>query len=87
MTTVLAVTFAWSFVVAAFVLKKLFGCKHKWELVDKTQLPSKIEIMKANWNPSKMTMPELLDVARVKILIVIRCSGCGAAKVIRESND
>ena len=87
MSVMLAVTFAWSFAFAILVLNKLFGCKHKWELVDKTQLPSKIEILKVNWNPNRMEMDELLKVSRVKVLIVIRCSGCGAAKVFRESND
>ena len=78
----------WSFAIALIVLWRLFiRCQHKWELVDKTVLPSKIEILKNNWNPNNMSMNELLKVSKVNVLIVIRCSGCGAAKVIRESNE
>lgn len=81
------VTFAWSFAFACFVLYRLFRCEHAWELVDKTQLPSKIEELRKFWPPSKMSMDELLQVSKVCATIVVRCPRCGHCKIIKMSNE
>ena len=85
--TFLAVTFAWSFALALLILGRLFRCAHKWELVDKTQMPSKIEVLKQNWKPSSMDMDDLVKVSKVTATIVVRCDKCGHCKIIRMSNE
>lgn len=60
-------------------------CEHKWELVDKTQLPSRLEeIHRQGWNLAPMPVNFLIEAAQVKVLLVIRCDKCGAAKIVRE---
>lgn len=85
--TFLAVTFAWSFAFALFVIYRLFRCKHKWELVDKTEIPSKLsEFRKQGWVPGWMDSEFYMGVSTIKVLLCIRCPECGAVKVIREDN-
>jgi hypothetical protein len=86
-STFAVVTFAWSFAVALFVLYKLFHCKHAWELVDKTQLPSKLEEMSKQWKPTSMHEGKLSEMSRIKVLLCIKCPKCGAIKLIREDNS
>ena len=74
-------------ILALALVFRLYRCTHAWELVDKTELPSKIEVLNKNWRPSQMSMQELLKVATVRATIVMRCSRCGAAKIIEMSND
>ena len=84
----LVVTFAWSFALALLILHRLFfRCPHKWELVDKTQLPSKIEELCKHWRPQIMHMDELLKVAKINATVVVRCDKCGHCKIIRMSNE
>ena len=88
MNTMLVVTFAWSFALALFILHRLFRCKHKWELVDKTEVPSQLsELRKHAWVPQQMTPENYRGVSTIKILLCVRCPDCGAIKVIRESNE
>lgn len=84
--TLLGVIVAWSFVLAYFILRRLFRCPHQWELVDKTQLPSKIEELCKHWKPDTMTMKELLEVSKINATIVIRCNKCGECKIMKMSN-
>ena len=87
--TFLVVTFAWSFALALLVLYRLFfRCVHKWELVDKTEIPSKFsEMKKQGWMPQGMFSSDYMSASRIKILLCIRCTACGGVKVIRENND
>lgn len=86
--TFLVVTFAWSFAFALFVLHRFFRCKHKWELVDKTELPSQIsELKKHGWLPEEMTPDSYMGVSTIKVLLCIRCPVCGSVKVLRENNN
>lgn len=88
MNTFLVVTFAWSLVAAATTIWYFFiRCVHAWELVDKTELPSKLEIMRKFWSPKQMYGDELMKAATVCATIVVRCPRCGGCKVIRMSNE
>ena len=88
MNTFLVVTFAWSLVAAAATIWYFFlRCVHAWELVDKTQLPSKIEEIAKYWKPNQMQISQLLEAAKVCATIVVRCPRCGGCKIIRMSNE
>jgi hypothetical protein len=63
-----------------------FRCKHAWELVDKTQLPSKLEEVCKNWRPTTMMTDDLFNAATIKATLVVRCPKCGHCKIIRMSN-
>lgn len=82
MNTILAVTFAWSLAFALFVIWRLFRCRHKWDLVDKTEMGSRLEEASRlgvnvhfmpNWYAEHMTYKQLV--------LVMRCAECGAAKI------
>ena len=73
-------------VLAIALMFRLFRCAHAWEFIDKTKLPSKLEVVKANFNPQQMRETALLDAAKVKATIVVKCNRCGACKIIRMSN-
>lgn len=76
--------------LAVLILPSLyffFRCKHAWELVDKTQLPSKLEEMRKFWPPQTMSHGDLMTGAKVCATLVIRCPRCGACKIIRMSNE
>lgn len=88
MNTFLVVTFAWSLVAAAATIWYFFlRCVHAWELVDKTQLPSKLEEMSKYWKPNTMDALTLSEAAKVCATIVVRCPKCGGCKIIKMSND
>jgi len=75
--------------LSAFVLM-IWGvtrCKHAWELVDKTQLPSKLEMYSKYWKPTTLTGLELSEAAKINATLVIRCSKCGHCKIIHMSNE
>lgn len=63
-----------------------FRCKHAWELVDKTQLPSRLEEMSKFWKPTTMETYRVVEAAEVRATLVIRCPKCGHCKIIRMSN-
>jgi|KBSSwiStaDraftv2_1062776.scaffolds.fasta_scaffold03148_15 hypothetical protein len=88
MNIVLVVTFAWSLVAAAASIWYHFlRCVHAWELVDKTELPSKLEVIRKFWPPKQMGADELMMAAKVCATIVVRCPKCGGCKIIRMSNE
>lgn len=65
----------------------LFRCVHAWEFVDKTELISKLEEAKKNGiNVNYILDWRIQEMSKKKVVIVIRCPKCGAAKVFRESN-
>ena len=66
---------------------KLLRCVHAWELVDKTELPSKFEEMKKQgWIPQELSMSLISILSQKTIIIVIRCPKCGTPKILREKN-
>ena len=60
----------------------MFGCKHKWELLDKTVLPSAYEQMAAI-NPGFKTITktkstqDTISVFQKKAIIICVCKECG----------
>ena len=74
-------------VLIASTLYLFFRCRHAWELVDKTQLPSRIEELCKHWRPDRMSMDELLKVAKICATLVVRCPKCGHCKIIRMTNE
>ncbi len=64
-----------------------FRCKHAWELVDKTQLPSKLEEIRKFWPPEKMASDVMERSAKICATLVVRCPRCGNCKIIRMSNE
>ena len=64
-------------------------CKHDWKLLDKTVIPSKIQVLKSaeGGEIRGMAFPlDLNDMSQQKVIITFTCSKCGKMKVITESN-
>ena len=82
MNTFLAVTFAWSLVLAFFILWKVFRCLHDWEPVVERELPSKAEVLKANGEEIwRWRLPEqLMQIASKTFFAIVSCKKCGAVK-------
>lgn len=79
----------WALVIATILIVRLLrgpSCAHAWQLVDKTELPSRIEVMCKNWKPANMYTSELMDASTVRATVVMRCDRCGAAKIIHMTN-
>ena len=74
-------------ILIASTLWLFFRCKHAWELVDKTQLPSKLEEMRKFWTPSQMQVEQVITASKVCATLVIRCPLCGNCKIIKMSNE
>ena len=80
---------AWALLVATGLLWRLIAgprCAHAWQLVDKSELPSRLEVMCKHWKPNTMTHEELNEMSVVKATLVLRCDRCGAAKIIHMTN-
>ena len=73
-------------ILALALIYRLFRCAHKWELVDKTELPSRIEVMCKSWRPERLNLTNDLEIAKSTTVIVMRCDRCGAAKIIKLHN-
>lgn len=85
----LTAAFACVFALAYFVLGRVFRCPHKWELVDKTELPSRLDnLVKNGFTPVReVPASTMLAMAKVNATVVVRCDRCGKAKIIRMSNE
>lgn len=65
----------------------VFKCKHSWEFVDKTELPSRVEeAVKNSIKLGNFWTSQIQDMLEKKVVIVLRCPKCGKAKILRESN-
>jgi hypothetical protein len=74
-------------IVVMAIIVKAFQCKHAWEFVDKTELPSRIEeARKHSVNLGNFWTAQVQDMLERKVIIVLRCPKCGNAKILRESN-
>lgn len=71
-----------------FLLYEIFRCKHQWEFVDKTEFPPPIEAAKKNGVDVEWDLwgSQLEAMSKKTVVIVIRCSKCGASKVLRETH-
>lgn len=65
-------------VLALALVYRLFRCRHSWELVDKTEFKSGYELLRegnAYWRDQLEWLLER------KVVIVMRCTKCGSAKI------
>lgn len=70
-----------------FLFFLAFRCSHAWEYVDKAELCSRLE--EANKNGYSINSFSNLEIERMSrrfVIIVLRCSKCGKAKIFKESN-
>lgn len=73
--------------VFTLILCRLTRCIHAWELVDKTELPSRMETLgKSGWKPSMLFAEDIPSMRKRWVILALRCPKCGLAKIIRESN-
>lgn len=74
-------------VLGILLMWRLFRCAHAWELVDKTEFPSRLEeFVKQTNKVPKHVEDWRLPYCRKVVALVIRCSKCGSARVIKQSN-
>lgn len=65
----------------------ILHCKHAWEFVDKTELPSRIEeARKHSVNLGNFWTGQVQEMLEKKVIIVLRCPKCGNSKILRENN-
>jgi cytochrome c-type biogenesis protein CcmH/NrfF len=71
--------------VCLLALWQMIRCVHAWELVDKTELPSRIEDMaKCGLSLSSLYKSQVDEMSRRTVILALRCPKCGAAKIHRE---
>lgn len=82
MNQFLVVTFAWSLAFAAFVIWRLFRCRHDWEPVVERELPSKAEELAKQGENIKdwEDTDDLKAIASKTFFALISCKKCGAVK-------
>lgn len=68
-----------------FLIYDIFRCKHQWEFVDKTEFPAPIEEARKA-QISNIWLSDLPGMCKKTVVIVIRCTKCGASKVMRETH-
>lgn len=74
----------WVVTVTVVVLWKVFGCKHFWELVDKTEFESRLEtVMKTCGKFPYLYSHEVPDAAYKRVVLAMRCNKCGHAKIFK----
>lgn len=74
----------WVITVTLFVLWRIFGCKHFWELVDKTEMESRFEtVMKTGGKFPYLYSHEVPDAAYKRVVLAMRCNKCGHAKIFK----
>lgn len=62
----------------------VFRCRHHWELVDKTEIPSRLEtILQATGRFSYTWTSEITNIAYRRIVLAMRCQKCGRAKIFK----
>lgn len=78
---ILAIIGLWTVILAWF-----FRCKHAWELVDKTELPSRIrELTECGMRDKFLWSEDLRKMASRTIVLALRCPKCGEARIYKES--
>jgi hypothetical protein len=64
-------------------------CKHQWKVLDKTIMPSKIEVLRkeGTFSISGSSFPmDLNKMTTQKTIITLTCEKCGKLKVITKTN-
>ena len=69
----------------------MFGCDHKWQVLDKTVIPSKMEVMGKNMRSfagiNGSAFPLDFDtLAKETVVITFSCERCGKLKIVKETN-
>ena len=64
-----------------FTLVHFFGCKHVWELVDKTELESRLETITKHIQNPEITPWERVNLSQRRLVLAMRCGKCGRAKI------
>lgn len=84
-----AAMIGWSFAIALFVIWRLFRCHHEWQLVDKTEMPPPIQaIQKAGLQNDVSYWPsDLKSLCGMTVVLALRCSKCGAAKIRKVTQN
>lgn len=76
-----------SFSVLLAIILRVFRCPHTWESVDKIEVPSRLDNMKAaGVRIDIMSMWGNEDLAVRKVVLAIGCRKCGACKLIKEQS-
>lgn len=78
----------WCFVSLVILASYKFTnrCIHAWQLVDKTELPSGLEMMhKSGISSCYLYHGDIPKMAKRTIILALRCDKCGVAKIFRES--
>lgn len=66
-------------------LWRLMRCVHAWDLVDKTELPSRLEDMaKSGVSVNYLPNYYIDKMTHRTVILALRCPKCGAAKIHRE---
>lgn len=78
----MAVAFGGTGAVILFGLVRIFRCKHHWDLVDKTEMESRLEtVMKATGKFPYAYSDEVPRAAYRRVVLALRCSKCGQAQI------
>lgn len=85
-----------SLIMAIMLLRRLLNgppppprppCAHNWELVDKTEFASPFDELTKNGVGFKgwsMLTPEWTRMSSKKIVLVLRCTKCDSAPIVKE---
>lgn len=67
-----------------WLLRLLIGCRHKWVVKDRTDMPSPIEqLAKVGLTPKSFTTIHLFT---KQATTVLACSECGKLQIVRTRN-
>lgn len=58
-----------------------FGCKHHWELVDKTEMDSRLETVAKTVHGAYFSGWEKVNLSYRRVILAMRCSKCGRARI------
>lgn len=76
-------------IVCVTMIWRLLRCVHAWELVDKSEFPPAIDSYKRaggsslHWGMISQSAAQRMS--RKTVMLALRCSRCGAARIYKES--
>ena len=70
-----------SLVAIYFAVIYFFGCKHHWELVDKTEMESRLETIMKSVPHAFLGSWEKINLSYRRVVLAMRCSKCGRARI------
>lgn len=84
--TIWAIYIGWALLVATGLVARLFlgpRCAHDWQLVDKTEFQTAFEeARKVGATINNVIGENVLRFLRRKVVLVLRCTKCGASKTL-----